>query len=620
MANKKVSMESLKDFVRKEGSKFLNQHNITSVGIGYKIKDGKPTKTLSIQFTVGRKVAPEALEAIGTVAIPKTLVVDGVPVPTDVIQRSYSTDAREIKLQAKLQAASERKGVANPIIPGVSIGHPSVSAGTVGCVVYDAQTGAPYILSNWHILNGETGKVGDVIVQPGKHDDNRVERNAVGRLVRSHLGVAGDCAIAAIKQRQLEPAILDLGVVVNRIGEVDLGDKVVKSGRTTEVTYGVVNRIHVTTRINYGLAGDQDIGGFEIAPDPRRPAKNEEISMGGDSGSAWLLVDKEDPTDMMVGLHFAGETGDETEHALACYAASVFEKLQIQPAKPAPDSRLMEAVTGYSATFVGEPIGVPVAENIEVRDDLLEVDGSTVVNYTHFSLAMSKSRRFARWVAWNIDGSAIRRLSRSSISFKKDPNVPSKSQVGNELYVNNALDRGHIARRADLVWGTLEEAQRANVDSFFYTNILPQHEAFNQSEANGIWGELENAIFNDVEIENLHVSVMGGPIFMANDPFYRNVQLPKQFWKIIYFRESGDEIIKAKGYVLTQADLLNELEALELPEFSVYEVALEQISELTGLAFFKPSATGGRTPESVRPTAVRRIATVEEIVAFPRKT
>ncbi len=615
MANKKVSMESLKDFVRKEGSKFLNQHNITSVGIGYKIKDGKPTKTLSIQFTVGRKVAPEALEAIGTVAIPKTLVVDGVPVPTDVIQRSYSTDAREIKLQAKLQAASERKGVANPIIPGVSIGHPSVSAGTVGCVVYDAQTGAPYILSNWHILNGETGKVGDVIVQPGKHDDNRVERNAVGRLVRSHLGVAGDCAIAAIKQRQLEPAILDLGVVVNRIGEVDLGDKVVKSGRTTEVTYGVVNRIHVTTRINYGLAGDQDIGGFEIAPDPRRPAKNEEISMGGDSGSAWLLVDKEDPTDMMVGLHFAGETGDETEHALACYAASVFEKLQIQPAKPAPDSRLMEAVTGYSATFVGEPIGVPVAENIEVRDDLLEVDGSTVVNYTHFSLAMSKSRRFARWVAWNIDGSAIRRLSRSSISFKKDPNVPSKSQVGNELYVNNALDRGHIARRADLVWGTLEEAQRANVDSFFYTNILPQHEAFNQSEANGIWGELENAIFNDVEIENLHVSVMGGPIFMANDPFYRNVQLPKQFWKIIYFRESGDEIIKAKGYVLTQADLLNELEALELPEFSVYEVSLEQIGEMTGLSFFAPASTERRAPEHINKPALRRIASVKNIVA-----
>ena len=124
-----------------------------------------------------------------------------------------------------------------------------------------------------------------------------------------------------------------------------------------------------------------------------------------------------------------------------------------------------------------------------------------------------------------------------------------------------------------------------------------------------------SSIFNDVEIENLHVSVMGGPIFMANDPFYRNVQLPKQFWKIIYFRESGDEIIKAKGYVLTQADLLNELEALELPEFSVYEVSLEQIGEMTGLSFFAPASTERRAPEHINKPALRRIASVKNIVA-----
>ncbi len=618
MTKKTVSMEALKAFVRKESSRFLQQDNITSVGIGYKIKDGKTTKKLCIQFTVGHKASPEALVAMGETELPKSFVIDGVEIPTDVIQRSFETHAREIELNAKLEAASPRKSAANPVIPGISVGHPGISAGTIGCVVYDAQTGAPYILSNWHVLNGETGVIGDTILQPGRHDDNRTNRTVAGRLVRSHLGVAGDCAIASIDQRRLEANIIDLNVAVGRIGEPDLGDKVVKSGRTTNVTFGIVNRIHVTTRIDYGSAGIQEIGCFEIGPDPDQPAEDGEISMGGDSGSAWLFVDQNGTTNMMLGLHFAGEVGDAPDHALACYPASVFEKLGIRPSKPSgPVPTTMEGL-GYSSNFIGIPVPFPTPANNETGDDLLAVDGRTVFDYTHFSLAMSRSRRFARWVAWNIDGSSIRRLNRTNIAFRKDPNIPSNAQVGNELYANNPLDRGHIARRADLIWGTLSEAQRANVDSFFYTNITPQHEAFNQSQANGIWGELENAIFNDVDVEDLHVSVMGGPIFSDNDPVYRNIQLPKQFWKIIFYRESGDEALKARGYVLTQADLLNRLEVLELPEFSVFEVPIPLIGEMTGLSL--PAGTiieslgPIREAEFVWKEGIRRISSVSEIV------
>ena len=619
MSKKTVSMEALKAFVRKESSHFLKQDNITSVGIGYKIKDGKPTKNISVQFTVGTKVAPEGLEAIGAAEIPKSFIIDGVEVPTDVIPRSYDTQAKEVKLRAKLEAATARKAIANPIVPGISVGHPSVSAGTVGCVVYDAQTGAPYILSNWHILNGAAGAIGDNIVQPGKHDDNRIERNVVGRLVRSHLGIAGDCAVASIEQRRLESKIVDLNVSVSRIGEPELGDKVVKSGRTTDVTFGIVNRIYVTTKMNYGSAGTKEIGCFEIGPDPDKLPDDGEISMGGDSGSAWMSVSRNEPTDMMLGLHFAGEVGDEPEHALACYPASVFEKLGILPTKPAVISSGIEAELGYAANFIGKTIALPAPADPETEADLLEVSGRTVFDYMHFSLAMSRSRRFARWVAWNIDGSALLKISSSSISFKKDPKIPAKAQIGNELYSNNPLDRGHIARRVDLIWGTRAEAQRANVDSFFYTNITPQHEAFNKSSANGIWGELENAIYADIDVADLRISVLGGPIFTANDPVYRDIQLPKQFWKILFYRESGDESVKAKGYVLTQADLLNQLEALELPEFSVYEVPIPQIGEMTGLSLSVgsaiESADGRRGVEAIRQDQVRRIKSVSEILS-----
>ena len=59
-------MEKLKQFVRSQGMDFLRDRNISSIGIGYKLKDGKPTKGISVQFTVARKAALEVLESIGT--------------------------------------------------------------------------------------------------------------------------------------------------------------------------------------------------------------------------------------------------------------------------------------------------------------------------------------------------------------------------------------------------------------------------------------------------------------------------------------------------------------------------------------------------------------------------
>jgi endonuclease G len=611
---KTPSMASIKAFIRKEGPRFLKKSNITSIGIGYKIKDGKQTNQISVQFTVGRKVAPEHLESLAATLLPESVTIDGVALPTDVIERNYEPGARKIKVKP----AAARKIAVDPIVPGVSIGHYTISAGTAGCVVYDAQSGAPYVLSNWHVLCGPEGKPGDAIVQPGSYDDDRIERNRAGTLVRSYLGIAGDCAVASIQNRRLEGTILDLDVAVGEIGEPALNDRVVKSGRTTDVTYGIVKRIHTIVRIGYDEAGEKEIGCFEIGPDPAHPAANDEISMGGDSGSAWLHVADDKPDGMMLGLHFAGETGDEPDHALACYAGSVFHKLNILPAPPAQVVVTESPLVGFNATFIGDPIPLPLAATQEVREDLLAIDGKAVVDYMHFSLALSRERRFARWVAWNVDGGAIRKLSRKGLNFKKDPRVPAKAQVGNELYANNPLDRGHIARRADLIWGTLPEARQANVDSFFYTNITPQHEDFNQSAAHGIWGELENAVFEDVDVEDLRISVVGGPIFSDSDPVYRGVKLPKQFWKVIYFKEMSATAITAKGYVLTQAELLNELEVLELPQFSVYEVPLDQIGAMIGLDLAMPAESKAKkkncSAESLASVKVRRIGAVKEII------
>lgn len=570
----------LKHFVRTQGSRFLSDPNVSSIGIGYKEKNGRRSKELTLQFTVDRKVRPEELESLNTVRIPPVIDIGGgVEVPTDVVQRAYQPHF----LVVAEGETPERQKRLTPVRPGASVGNVRVAAGTLGCVVFDRNDGSPSVLSNWHVLNGRGGELGDVVVQPGKADDSRLALNHLGTLKRAHLGKHGDCAVSTITDRDFATDILGLDVTPAKLGEPQIDDTVVKSGRTTGVTHGVVTRPFAKVRIDYGApVGEREIECFEVGPDPRHPADTEEISLPGDSGSAWMFTTRTGrPTDVLAGLHFGGESdGDPEDRALACFPQAVFDELKITLDRP--DAESLEAVTGYDPGFLAVPVATPRL-NPSVKEDAVRLDGSEVVPYTHFSLALSASRRFALWVAWNIDGGRLRKLDRKGIEFVKDPRLPSDAQISNELYKGpkNRLDRGHIARRADLLWGTPAEAGKANKDSFFYTNITPQMDDFNQSSRSGLWGRLEDAVFDDVRVDGLKVSVFGGPVFHPDDRVFRNVKIPREFWKVIVYTESGT--LKCKAFLLTQS--LDVSEALELDEFRVFQVGLTEIQERTRLRF-----------------------------------
>jgi endonuclease G len=238
------------------------------------------------------------------------------------------------------------------------------------------------------------------------------------------------------------------------------------------------------------------------------------------------------------------------------------------------------ARTGYSAAFLGHEVDLPMLD-ASLRDDAVLLDGTEIIPYTHFSLALSRSRRFARWVAWNIDAGTLKKVNRQGVPFRKDPRIPAEFQNGDELYNGNRLDRGHIARRADLLWGPLPEAKSANTDSFFFTNITPQMDDFNQSSHNGIWGRLEDAVFEDVDVQDLKVSAFGGPVFQDDDRVYRNVRIPREYWKVLAYVEQG--IFKSHAFLLTQN--LNPLEAIDFDEFRVFEVTAAELEQRTGLRF-----------------------------------
>ncbi|MCD0460688.1 DNA/RNA non-specific endonuclease [Roseiconus lacunae] len=239
--------------------------------------------------------------------------------------------------------------------------------------------------------------------------------------------------------------------------------------------------------------------------------------------------------------------------------------------------------SGYDKDFLSETVPTPKLSK-KIARDTFEHNGSKLIHYTHFSVCQSKSRSLPRFVAWNIDGGNMKQLSRRGIRFIRDRRVPAEFQAGNELYRNNKYDRGHVARRADLNWGPLSEAKAANRDSFFFTNMTPQHEAFNQSSKGGLWGELENAVFEDMKVENLKASVMAGPIFQDTDKTYRDVKIPEDFWKLVAFHDADDDEFKVAAYIISQKELVF-TEARELDRFHLYQVSLAQLTKRTGLKF-----------------------------------
>jgi hypothetical protein len=84
-----------------------------------------------------------------------------------------------------------------------------------------------------------------------------------------------------------------------------------------------------------------------------------------------------------------------------------------------------------------------------------------------------------------------------------------------------------------------------------------------------VWGRIEDAVFADVDVTDLKVSVFGGPVFQDDDRVYRGTGFPREYWKILAFIEQGQ--LKSRAFLLTQN--LDQLEALELDEFRVFQVA-----------------------------------------------
>ncbi len=236
---------------------------------------------------------------------------------------------------------------------------------------------------------------------------------------------------------------------------------------------------------------------------------------------------------------------------------------------------------GYAPAFLQRfPVPRPILTCANRDDEVPLLDGSgTELKYEHFSIAMSKSRRLARYVACNIDGSRSVRIRRGKDTWSLDPRIDTQYQCGEELYADNELDRGHLVRREDAVWGEKKVAAVANEDTFHFTNCAPQHAQFNRK----IWLGLEGYILKNSRAHQLRVNVLTGPVFREDDPTYREVQLPREYWKVVTVVTDGRN--SATAYMISQSELLERLRAFGFGTYKTYQVSIAHVESLTGLDF-----------------------------------
>jgi endonuclease G len=227
-------------------------------------------------------------------------------------------------------------------------------------------------------------------------------------------------------------------------------------------------------------------------------------------------------------------------------------------------------MAGYNPKFFSGfnfPLPKLTASQKKQRASLKANPDSFELKYTHFSIVQNKARRFAFYTATNIDGKSWKAFVKDSSRFKKEPAIADDHQTGGELYdlhqsqAGNDFDKGHITKFQDPQWGDDQTIEQAAADTMTFVNCVPQHHKLNR----GAWKSLEDYILKKFTRKTgpngCKISVIAGPLLLANAPFYREevngqpFQIPCYFWKLIVYPNKQNQL-SAVAFLMSQRDLL----------------------------------------------------------------
>lgn len=326
------------------------------------------------------------------------------------------------------------------------------------------------------------------------------------------------------------------------------------------------------------VSGAETVNILPLQSEINQILQSKPLSQAPDSQSLSLSA-----SGLQITINIGGlQTKDTTSLTSGIQSVSAEEAKPKLKIKIDPD---YAARPGYQSAFLNLPLaldaivaGVTAKKNIRL---------STELKYHHFSIFQADEVWKMPYItAVNIYGEQFQDYNRPQDAWYPDPRLTGLngfSQLSNQIYKNNNLDKGHMVRREDPSWGTPEEALLATFDTYHYTNACPQHSLLNQGKME--WQGLENYILNLAVKKKLKISVFTGPV-LTDDPaeykMYRDIRVPMQFYKIVVVN-SGNAGVYAAGYLLSQYQYSGDFEASYDP--TVDQKPIADIMKLTAMDF-----------------------------------
>jgi CARDB protein len=331
-----------------------SSHGVPGIEAALAAQQRHTAELLRIPGVLGTAVAVVPGGRAGVRILVADTSVHGLPAALDGV-------AVVTQVTGLIMARSDPTTRQRPAPLGFSVGHPAITAGSIGARVVDG-AGNVYVLSNNHVLaNSNNAAIGDATLQPGPYDGgtaaDQIATLAAFQPIDFSLSGANtiDAAIARSTTADLgnaTPADDGYGLPSAVIfGDADgdgrfddrnalLGLTVKKFGRTTKLTHGQITAINATVEVCYevffGFCIESAIFVDQLIIEPGT------FSGGGDSGS---LIVTDDGESHPVALLFAGSSTETIGNRIDLVLTRFGVTVDGAPGGPVTDA----AVTGVTA-------------------------------------------------------------------------------------------------------------------------------------------------------------------------------------------------------------------------------------------------------------------------------
>ena len=187
-----------------------------------------------------------------------------------------------------------------------------------------------------------------------------------------------------------------------------------------------------------------------------------------------------------------------------------------------------------------------------------------------YTVSYNRELKVPNWVAWELNRERLVERESRTDKFLPDPDLPESEAVTTDDYKRSGWDRGHMCPAADNRWHW-----RAMQESFYMTNICPQHHNLNR----GDWKELEDDCREWAEKEG-RIYIACGPIFYKGKHrtigHEHKVAVPDAFFKVILCADSRPP--RAIGFIYKNTAGNHPLDH--------YVNSVDQVERITGIDFF----------------------------------